>query len=66
MKEKIIEVLRKHPNGLRMRDIAMYLYCNRSALINELDELKKAGLIDNRPNEDHTNCEYYNIWFLVE
>ena len=66
MKEKIIEVLRKHPNGLRMREIAMYLHCNRIVLIKDLDELKEAGLIDTQPNEDHANGEYYIIWFLAE
>lgn len=66
MKEKIIEVLRKCPNGLRLREIAMYLNCNRFALINDLNELKKAGLIDGRSNEDHANGEYYIIWFLVK
>lgn len=66
MKEKIIAVLREHPNGLRLREIAMYLHCNRFALIDEMDELKKAGLIDGRSNEDHANGEYYVIWFLVK
>lgn len=66
MKEKIIEVLRECPNGLRLREIAMYLNCNRFALINELDELKKEGLVDGRSNEDHANGEYYIIWFLVK
>lgn len=66
MKEKIIEVLREHPNGLRLREIAMYLHCNRFTLLNDIDELKKTGLIDNRPNEDHANGEYYIIWFLTK
>jgi hypothetical protein len=66
MKEKIIEVLRECPHGLRLREIAMYLRCNRFALIDEMDELKKAGLIDGRSNEDHANGEYYIIWFLVK
>lgn len=66
MKEKIIEVLREYPNGLRLREIAMYLNCHHFTLINEMDELKKAGLVDGRPNEDHANGEYYIIWFLVK
>jgi predicted ArsR family transcriptional regulator len=66
MKEKIIEVLSEHPNGLRLRDIAMYLRINRFALINELDELEETGLIVSRPNEDHANGEYYVIWFLTK
>ena len=66
MKEQIRELLAHHSNGLRLREIAMYLRCNRFALINEMDELKKAGLIDGRSNEDHANGEYYIIWFLVK
>ena len=45
MKEKIIEVLRECPNGLRLREIAMYLRCNRFALLNDINELYKAGII---------------------
>ena len=63
MKEKIIEVLREHPNGLRLR--AMYLRVNRFSLIDELDELRKAGLVCGRSNEDHANGEYYIIWSAV-
>ena len=65
MKEKIIEVLREHPNGLRLREIAMYLRVNRFSLIDELDELRKAGLVCGRSNEDHANGEYYIIWSAV-
>ena len=65
MKEKIIEVLREHPNGLRLREIAMYLRVNRFSLIGELDELYKAGLVCGRSNEDHANGEYYIIWSAV-
>ena len=66
MKNEIIKVLREHPNGLRLREIAMYLRVNRFSLINLLDELKKEGLIDGRSNEDHANGEYYVIWYLVK
>jgi hypothetical protein len=44
----------------------MYLRVNRFALINELDELHKAGLVCGRSNEDHANGEYYIIWSAVE
>lgn len=66
MKEKILEVLRKHPNGLRLRQIAMYLHCHHFALINDMHELKEAGLVDGWPNKDHVNGEYYIIWALVK
>ena len=64
MKEKIIEVLREHPDGLRLREIAMYLRVNRFKLIDILDEMKKEGIINGRSNEDHANGEYYIIWYI--
>ena len=66
MKERVIEVLRECPNGLRLRSIAMYLGVNRFKLIDVLDELKKEGIVDGRSNEDHANGEYYIIWYLVK
>jgi DNA-binding IclR family transcriptional regulator len=65
MKEKILETLREHPTGLRLREIAMYLRVNRFALITPLDELHKAGLVCGRQNDDHANGEYYIIWSAV-
>lgn len=66
MKEQIKELLAHHPNGLRLREIAMYLRVNRFSIINELDELHKAGLVCGRSNEDHANGEYYIIWSAVK
>ena len=66
MKTKILNVLRECPNGMRLREIAMYLRVNRFSIINELDELHKAGLVCGRPNEDHANGEYYIIWSVAE
>lgn len=66
MKERVIEVLRECPHGLRLRSIAMYLGVNRFKLIDVLDELKKEGIINGRQNDDHANGEYYIIWYLVK
>lgn len=65
MKNEIIKVLREHPNGLRLREIAMFLRVNRFKLINLLDELHKEGLVTGRQNDDHANGEYYIIWSVV-
>ena len=62
MKNQILSVLREHPTGLRLREIAMYLRVNRFSIINELDKLHKEGLVCGRSNEDHANGEYYIIW----
>ena len=66
MKEQIKELLAHHPDGLRLREIAMYLRVNRFSIINIMDEMKKEGIINGRPNEDHANGEYYIIWYLAE
>ena len=65
MKNQILSVLREHPTGLRLREIAMYLRVNRFSIINELDKLHKEGLVCGRSNEDHANGEYYIIWSAV-
>lgn len=65
MKEKIVEVLRHHPDGLRLREIATYLRCNRFALINLLDELKKAGVITGTGVNNFIQGESYILWHLV-
>ena len=66
MKNQILSVLREHPTGLRLREIAMYLRVNRFALINELDELHKTGLVCGRSNDDHANGEYYVVWSMAD
>ena len=66
MKNEILSVLREHPTGLRLREIAMYLRANQFSLINPLDELHKEGLVCGRQNDDHANGEYYVIWSAVE
>ena len=66
MKNQILDVLRKCPNGLRLREIAMYLRVNRFSLLNPLNELQNEGLVCGRQNEDHANGEYYIIWSAVK
>lgn len=65
MENKILEVLREYPNGLRLREIAMHLRVNRFSIISDLDKLHKAGFVCGRSNEDHANGEYYIIWSAV-
>ena len=66
MKEQIRELLTHHPNGLRLREIAMYLRVNRFNIIDILDEMEKEGIISGKPNTDHANGEYYITWYLVK
>lgn len=66
MKEQIRELLTHHPNGLRLREIAMYLQVNRFSLINLLDELKKAGVITGIGVNNFVQGESYILWKLVK
>lgn len=66
MNEQIIEILSHHPNGLRLREIAIYLRCNRFSIINNLDQLKKAGLIDGVGVNNFVQGESYILWKLVK
>jgi DNA-binding Lrp family transcriptional regulator len=66
MKEQIREVLAHHPNGLRLREIAMYLRVNRFALINDLEKLHKAGLVKGIAVNDFAQGESYILWQVVE
>lgn len=66
MKEQIRELLAHHPNGLRLREIAMYLQVNRFSLINLLDELKKEGIITGIGVNNFVQGESYILWKLVK
>ena len=65
MKNEILSVLREHPTGLRLREIAMYLRCSPYALINELDQLKKAGKVDGTGVNNFVQGECYILWHVV-
>ena len=66
MKEKIIEVLRECPNGLRLRELAMKLRCNRFALLNDINDLHKAGIIVDVTVENFVQGEFYAKYYLAE
>ena len=66
MKEKIIEVLREYSDGLRLRELAMYLRCNRFALLNDINDLHKAGIIVDVTVENFVQGEFYAKYYLAE
>jgi predicted transcriptional regulator len=66
METKILETLRQSRNGLRLREIAMYLRVNRFALINDLDKLHKAGLVKGTAVNNFVQGESYILWQAVE
>ena len=66
METKILETLRQSRNGLRLREIAMYLRVNRFTLINDLDKLHKAGLVKGTAVNNFVQGESYILWQAVE
>ena len=49
MKEKIVNVLRQHPEGLTTQDISRLIGTHRHTATRYLAELKGAGIIHYRP-----------------
>lgn len=66
MEEQIIEVLRECPDGLRLRELAMYLQCNRFALLNDINKLRKIGIIVDVIIENFVQGEFYAKYYLAE
>jgi predicted DNA-binding transcriptional regulator len=66
METHILDVLRLFRDGLRLREIAMYLRVNRFVLINDLDKLHKAGLVKGTAVNDFAQGESYILWQVVE
>ena len=65
MKEQIIAVLAKHPNGLRLRSIGAELHVWHVSLVNDIAELEREGRISARTHRDMANMEMYDIWRLA-
>lgn len=66
MKEQIRELLAHQSNGLRLREIAMYLQVNHFSLINLLDEMKKENIITGIGVNNFVQGESYILWKLVK
>ena len=65
MKEQIKELLAQHSDGLRLREIAMYLRVNRFSLIDLLDEMKKENIITGIGVNNFVQGESYILWKLI-
>lgn len=63
--EKILNLLREHPNGLRLRSIGMYLNTYHMNLIDTIHKLKAEGLVKSRIYSDLANGEFYDIWSIA-
>ena len=66
MKNKVLEILAHHPDGLRLREIAMYLQVNQFFLIKLLYEMKKENSITGIGVNNFVQGESYILWKLVQ
>ena len=66
MKEQILDVLRKHPSGLRKREISSYTNIWVGNLIQPIVELEKEGKIEHHTHRDMANFEGYDIYTIKE
>jgi hypothetical protein len=65
MKEQIKELLAHHPNGLRLREIAMYLRIERLSLLILLYEMKRENSITSVGVNNFVQGESCILWKLV-
>lgn len=65
MKEQIIAVLAKHPNGLRLRSIGAELHVWHCSLAKDVAELEQSGQVVGTLHRDMANMEQYYIWRLA-
>lgn len=63
--EKILNLLREHPNGLSLRSIGMYLNIHYINLVYTIRYLEIKGLIKSRIYSDLANGEFYDIWSIA-
>lgn len=65
MEKEIIEALRECP-GMRLRELACYLRVNRFALLNDIDELYKQGIVVSVTVNNFVQGEFYARYYLQE
>lgn len=66
MKEKILEVLKAHPNGMRLREIGGELNIWHPKLLPDIHELENEGKIVGFVGGDFANMERYIIYKIAE
>ena len=58
----ILEVLKEHPNGLRLRSIGAKLGVWHPSLAKDIAELEREGQIVGILHRDMANMEQYYVW----
>ena len=58
----ILEVLKEHPNGLRLRSVGTKLGVWHPSLAKDIAELERKGQIIGILHRDMANMEQYYVW----
>lgn len=66
MREKVIEYLRKHPGGERIRFIAGALDITNWDCSDILYKLRDEGIVKSEFIRVPANMEFYDLWTLVK
>ena len=66
MKEQIKGLRARHPDGLRLCEIAVYLNVDRLSIIDLLEEMKKENIITGIGINNFVQGESYILWKLVK
>ena len=63
---RILDLLKEHPNGLRLRSIGAKLGVWHPSLAKDIAELERKGQVIGTLHRDMANMEQYYIWKLAE
>lgn len=66
MKEQILEVLRKHPKGMRLREIGGEVGVWHIKLVPEMYELENEGKVISFMHIDNANMDNYIIYQITQ
>ena len=59
---RILDLLKEHPNGLRLRSIGAKLGVWHPSLVKDIAELERKGQVTGILHRDMANMEQYYIW----
>lgn len=63
---RILDILKEHPNGLRLRSIGAKLGVWHPSLVPTMNALEESGKVVAIPHRDMANMEFYYVWKLAE
>lgn len=66
MRKQAIEILRRHPDGMRIRELAYDLHISNYSCGCLLRKMRNEGTVKGMTVRDIGNMEYYDLWTLVK